>query len=285
MQAVRHCLPVLLVFALVVPQEVLAGPGVYLLRFSDTPSLQPSFLYTDSEEPDAPAIPAIAWLERQGWKRVWPLLLSDQQRLLTFAGPLTQRYLRVATQDSYYIWTRRLQLDPHRFPILEITWGVDQFPQGAALDLYRGNDRALAILVFFGPEMRSPLLRPRVPRGLAFFWGETETVGATYTCVPARNGPANVRMQCNYPHVKYIALRRGSAGTVHTDRVNLVEVFRQQFPAYWQQHHRLPPIVAVSFEAGSNQTHSASVARLYAIAFKAQSVDESQIPRPAAATP
>ncbi|GIX48961.1 MAG: hypothetical protein KatS3mg131_3172 [Candidatus Tectimicrobiota bacterium] len=251
-----------------------ATPTAYVLRFSDVPALQQAanshhaYVYTPLDEPEAPAAPAVDWLKAQGWKQVWPLL-HPTDKFLTFAGPHTQRYLRIATEDNYYIWTRRLEVDPQQLPILELTWGVERFPTGAALDLYRANDRALAVLVFFGEKVSAGgVLIPNVPRGLAFFWGETETVGATYTCVPARNGPAEVRMQCKYPHVKYIALRRGEAGTVHTDRVDLVALFKQHFPDYWQQHRRVPPVVAVSFEAGSNQTHSASLARLYALVFK-----------------
>jgi hypothetical protein len=112
-------------------------------------------------------------------------------------------------------------------------------------------------------------VRPDVPRGLAFFWGESETVGASYTCIAPRQGPSEERMQCVYPHVKYIALRSGGAGTVHTDRVNLLELFRQQFPDYWQEHREVPPVVAVSFEARSDRTKSQSVARLYALTFRA----------------
>jgi hypothetical protein len=190
--------------------------------------------------------------------------------MLRFAGPSGQRYLRISTNNAYYIWSRSVEIDPHRLPFLEITWGVDRFPRQAALDVYGRNDRPITIMLSFGPKVPSPGIRPDVPRALAFFWGETETVGATYTCVMPRSGRADKRLQCKFPQVKYIALRRGGAGSVHTDRVNLLEYFRQQFPAYWQEHRRVPPIVAVSFEAGSNKTDSTSVARLYALVFTAE---------------
>jgi hypothetical protein len=102
---------------------------------------------------------------------------------------------------------------------------------------------------------------------LAFFWDETATVDANYTCVPARNGPADKKLQCIYPHIKYIALRSGGAGTRHTDKVNLVEHFKKNFPSYWRKHQRVPPIVAISVEARSNDTDSMSNARLYALTF------------------
>jgi hypothetical protein len=219
-------------------------------------------------ELDNPPVPADQWLVRQGWKQVWPLA-SAPRHALAFAGPLAQRYLRIATNRNYYIWSRRLDLDPYQFPFLEILWGVDRFPQQAALDVRGRNDRPIVVMLSFGPKVASPSLLPDVPRALAFFWGETETVGVSYTCVMPRNGPEEVRLQCRYPHVQYVALRRGMTGTVHTDRVNLLEMFQQHFPTYWQEHQRVPPVVAVSFEAGSNQTDSASNARLYAITFSA----------------
>jgi hypothetical protein len=153
--------------------------------------------------------------------------------------------------------------------MLDITWAVERFPEGAALDLHGRNDRPIVIMVSFGPVVNSGGLRPNVPRALAFFWGETETVGATYTCVAPRQGPAQERLQCAYPHIKYIALRSGGAGTVHTDRVHLLELFRQQFPDYWQEFQQVPPVVAVSFEARSDRTKSLAIARLYTLAFEA----------------
>jgi hypothetical protein len=84
-----------------------------------------------------------------------------------------------------------------------------------------------------------------------------------------RHGPADVRLLCQYPHVKYIALRRGEAGSVHTDRVNLVEQFQRHFPEYWQEQQRVPSVTAVSFETRSDLTGSISSARLYAITFTA----------------
>jgi hypothetical protein len=144
------------------------------------------------------------------------------------------------------------------------------------LDINDRTDRPLVIVVSFGPKVPSPGLTPSVPRGLAFFWGETETVGALYTCIMPKNGPADARLQCRYPHVKYLALRRGEAGSVHTDQVNLLEQFREQFPDYWQQHQRVPAVVAVSFEVRSDRTHTLSSARLYRISFRAQAGTSAQ---------
>jgi hypothetical protein len=70
--------------------------------------------------------------------------------------------------------------------------------------------------------------------------------------------------------VKYIALRRGAAGSVHTDDANLLEYFQQQFPEYWQQYQRVPPVVAVSFEVRSDRTHTVTSARLYSLSFRVQ---------------
>ena len=248
-----------------------------ILRFSDTaPTQDPCATHQTAlavlpdREPEAPAASANDWLIRHGWKQIWPLRILGAGKPLFFAGPPTQRYLRLAADDDYYIWTRQLDVDPHERPFLELTWSVERFPRGAALDVYDRTDRPLVVLVSFGPKVPAPGLMPSVPRALAFFWGETETVGALYTCITPQNGPAEVRLQCRYPHVKYIALRRGEAGSVHTDQVNLLEHFQQQFPDYWQQHQRVPAVVAVSFEVRSDRTHTVSSARLYRISFCAQ---------------
>jgi hypothetical protein len=257
---------------------VWAVSEVYTIRLADTPgpqsvaSLQitPPLPAPSALESDTLLVPADEWLERHGWKQIWPIKLFNGGASLFFAGPPTQRYLRLRAKETYYIWARPLDLDPHQFPFLTLIWGVEQFPQGAALDVYKHNDRAVAVIVSFGPEVRSGGLIPDVPRGLAFFWGETETPGATYTCISPRQGPDGTRMQCKYPHVKYIALRRGGEGSVQTDQVNLLEHFQQQFPDYWQQYQRVPPMVGVSFEARSDYTDSVSSARLYSMSFSAQ---------------
>jgi hypothetical protein len=246
-----------------------------VLRFSDTLASQDASHEAASavfpvSEPEAPTVPANSWLMRQGWKQIWPLRLLGAGTPLFFAGPATQRYLQLSADNDYYIWTRQLDVDPHTHPVLEIAWGIERFPQGAALDVNDRTDRPLVVLVSFGPKVPSSGLIPSVPRGLAFFWGETETVGTLYTCITPKNGPAHVRMQCRYPHVKYIALRRGAAGSVHTDHANLLAYFQQQFPEYWQQYQRVPPVVAVSFEVRSDRTHTVTSARLYSLSFRAQ---------------
>jgi hypothetical protein len=253
----------------------------FVLRFSDTLMTQDISHQTTSaelpvSEPEAPAVSANSWLMRHGWKQIWPLRLLGAGTPLFFAGPSTQRYLRLSADDDYYIWTRQIDVDPHEHPMLELTWGIERFPQGAALDVNDRTDRPLVVLVSFGPKLPSSGLLPSVPRGLAFFWGETETVGALYTCITPKNGPADVRMQCRYPHVKYIALRRGAAGSVHTDSANLLEYFQQQFPEYWQQYQRVPPVVAVSVEVRSDRTHTVSSARLYSLSFRTQPAASAQ---------
>lgn len=258
-----------------------AVPPTFMLRFSDTLATQDTSHQTASavlpvSEPEAPAVSANSWLMRHGWKQIWPLHLLGAGTPLFFAGPLTQRYLQLSADDDYYIWTRQINVDPHALPVLELTWSIERFPQGAALDINDRTDRPLVVLVSFGPKVSSPGLIPSVPRGLAFFWGETETVGTLYTCITPKNGPADVRMQCRYPHVKYIALRRGEAGSVHTDQVNLLEHFQQQFPEYWQQHQRVPLVVAMSFEVRSDRTHTITSSRLYSISFRAQPTAPAQ---------
>ena len=258
-----------------------AVPQGYVLRFSDTfqtqaPSHQGASAVPSGSAPEAPEASANDWLSRNGWKQIWPVRILGSGKPLFFAGPPTRRYLRLSADDDYDIWARQIEIDPHQHPFLELTWSVERFPEGAALDVYERTDRPLVVLVSFGPKVPSPGLIPSVPRGLAFFWGETETVGALYTCIMPKNGPADARMQCRYPHVKYIAVRRGAAGSVHTDQVNLLEHFQQQFPEYWQQHQRVPSVVAVSFEVRSDRTHTVSSARLYSIGFHAQTGTSAQ---------
>jgi hypothetical protein len=280
----RSCWPCVAAFLLIVLLGLGTGravPLAYVLRFADTlpmqdPAHQAVFVVLPENEPEAPAVSATSWLMHNGWKQIWPLRLLGAGAPLFFAGPPTQRYLRLSADDNYYIWTRQIDVDPHEYPVLELTWGIERFPQGAALDVNDRTDRPLVVLVSFGPKVPAPGLSPSVPRGLAFFWGETETVGALYTCITPKNGPADVRMQCRYPHVKYIALRRGAAGSVHTDQVNLLEHFQQQFPEYWQQHQRVPPVVAVSVEVRSDRTHTVTSARLYSISFRAQPTASAQ---------
>lgn len=247
----------------------------YILRFSDTET-QPSIishphqlqsLNASEGQPDAAVKQAEPWLKQHGWKQVWPKWFVGDDAQPLFAGPSTQRYLRLAADDTYYIWSRPLKLDPNQQRYLNITWGVDRFPNEASLDILGRNDRPIVVMVSFGDKVRSPGLLPNVPRALAFFWDESATVGASYTCVQPRIGNPATRMQCTYPHVKYIALRRSNPGTVHTDQVDLVAHFRHHFADYWREKKQLPPIVAVSFEARSDRTSSHSSARLYELAF------------------
>src|SRR5262249_20369594 len=150
----------------------LAGaiPEAYTLRFSDVP---PAATHITSPERTAPQAPANAWLDRQGWQQVWPLTLFGTQQRLFFAGSPAQRYLRVYAGKTFYILAHQLELDRQALPWLSITWGVERFPVGAALDLTGHNDRPIAIMVSFGERVGSSGLLPSVPRALAFFWGET----------------------------------------------------------------------------------------------------------------
>lgn len=250
------------------------APATYTLRFSDTSARQEAVTSQDGPGvptsvtgPEAPTVEANKWLKRNGWKQVWPLKLFSGSPPLVFAGPSTRRYLRLQADNTYYIWAREIDIDPSTLPMLAITWGVERFPQQAALDVYKRNDRAIVVLVSFGPKVPSSGVLPDVPRALAFFWGENDAVGKNYTCIQPRVGPADERMQCNYPHVKYIALRQGEEGSTHTDTVNLLDMFHQHFPEHQQQ--RVLPITGVSFEARSDLTKSTSSARLYSLRFAA----------------
>src|SRR5262249_26318195 len=96
----------------------------YVLRFSDSlPMPDPSgtqqtpFVVLPEHAPVAPAVSAHSWLKRNGWKQVWPLPLLGAGPPLFFAGPSTQRYLRLSADDDYYIWTQQLDIDPHAQPM------------------------------------------------------------------------------------------------------------------------------------------------------------------------
>src|SRR5215510_14010969 len=204
-----------------------ALPETYTLRFSD---VSPTATLISSPERAAPQAPANTWLDQQGWQQVWPVALFGTQQRLFFAGSPAQRYLRVYADKTFYILARQLELDPQALPWLSITWGVERFPTGAALDLSGRNDRPIVIMVSFGARVGSSGLLPSVPRALAFFWGETEQVGTAYTCITPRNGPPDARLQCRYPHVKYIALRHGDSRRVPTHRLHLLNPRDPQFP-------------------------------------------------------
>lgn len=252
-----------------------AASNRYSILFSDVSSpesrnAQVASLTSRAAESDVPDAAANDWLKQQGWHQVWPPVLLGKQQPLFFAGPRSQRFLRIEADNANYIVAREVKLDPHSLPWLTITWGIEHFPEAAAMDAYKRGDHAIAVLVSFGEKLPSSGLLPNIPRALAFFWGETENVGDNYTCIPPRNGPADTRMHCKFPHVQYIALRRGDAGKVHRDRVNLLRYFQEQFPDYWQEHHKAPPIVGLSFEAASHHTQTASSARLYRLDFTAE---------------
>lgn len=237
------------------------APKTYTVRFSDMSEAGVSATANGAE---APVVSANRWLRKNGWEQVWPVVLLGKGKPLDFAGPSQNRFLRVAANRSFFIWGSEVNLDPQEYPILELVWGIEAFPRDAAMDLYDRNDRAIVVQVLFGAELPTTGY-PDLPRMLAFFWGETETIGNSYTCIPPREGPADVRIMCIYPHVKYIALRSGDEGRVFTDRVNLLDHFREQFPDYWREHERAPAIVGLSFEAQSGHTKSRSSARLYSI--------------------
>lgn len=249
-----------LVVLCLVSLAAVAAPKAYTVRFSDMPKADVSA----DEGAEAPAVSANRWLRKNGWEQVWPIVILGKGKPLDFAGPPHNRFLRVVADESFFIWGREVNLDPQAFPVLELVWGIEAFPDGAAMDLHKRNDRAIVVQVLFGDKLPTSG-RPHLPRMLAFFWGETETVGDSYTCIPPREGPADARIMCVYPHVKYIALRSGNEGRVFTDRVNLLEYFQEQFPDYWREHRQAPAIVGLSFEAQSGYTKSRSSARLYSI--------------------
>ena len=111
----RRCWPCVAAFLFIVVLGLGTGravPLAYVLRFADTlprqdPSHQAVFAVLPENAPEAPAVSANSWLMHNGWKQIWPLRLLGAGPPLFFAGPPTQRYLRLSADDNYYIWTRQ----------------------------------------------------------------------------------------------------------------------------------------------------------------------------------
>ena len=82
-------------------------------------------------------------------------------------------------EESFFIWGREVSLDPQEYPVLELVWGVEKFPDGAAMDLYERNDRAIVVQVLFGDKLPTSGF-PDLPRMLAYF-GEKRRQLATTT--------------------------------------------------------------------------------------------------------
>src|SRR5262249_45795840 len=96
---------------------------------------------------------------------------------VTFAGPPAQRYLRLTADKAFTIWAHRLTVDPQQYPILALTWAVERFPSGAALDLPGRNDRAVAVVVSLGPTVRSGVCAPICPAAWLFSGGKPKHPG------------------------------------------------------------------------------------------------------------
>ena len=178
-----------------------------VLRFTDRAALpSPSGSVAVGH---APEVPAGSWLQQQGWERVWPLFVEGRSLQMTLAGPPEQGFLRVSADTALTIWAHRLTVDPQHYPWLAITWAVERFPVGAALDLPGRNDRAMAVVVALGPPIPSGGLRPAVPRGFAFFWGKpTRSSGPTPV---SRRARGRLRNACSVSIPRSSTSRYGRA--------------------------------------------------------------------------
>ena len=238
-----------------------SAPKAYTVRFSDMPEVDSRV----AGEAEAPTVSANRWLRKKGWEQVWPVVLIGKGKPLDFAGPPENRFLRVAANDTFFIWGKEVKLDPQQFPVLELVWGVEAFADGAAMDLYERNDRAIVVQVLFGDKLPTSGL-PDLAAHAGVLLGAKRRPSATTTpvCSPER-GPQTHGSCAVTRTVKYLALRSGGEGRVFTDRVNLLKDFREQFPEYWREHRQAPSIVGLSFEAQSAYTKSRTSARLYSI--------------------
>ncbi len=249
-----------------------ADAPAFQLRFSEEPNapmiLPQQIHHSESVKEINPQTNVKKWFKQHAWKGAYPPFAGLNGRLW-FAGPPGQRYLRIHAQDDYFIFAHQLDspANLHNHPIFEIVWVVDTFPHNASMGLYNRHDRAVVVVLSFGDKVSGNL--KNVPRGLAFYWGENDEVGRSYTCITPEGAPSGHQQACTYPHVKYIPLQRGESGRVKLNRVNLVETFTTHFPDYVQQHG-MPPLTAIAIEARSNLTQSKAAAKLYSLALYAQ---------------
>jgi hypothetical protein len=248
-----------------------AEAPAFQIRFSDEPNaplILPQQIFNSGSGNEINPQKVKKWFKQHGWKGAYPPFAGTNERFW-FAGPPGQRYLRIHAQNDYFIFVH--QLDPpvnlQAHPIFEIVWAVDTFPQNASMGVYNRHDRAVVVVLSFGDKVSGNL--KNVPRGLALYWGETDEVGRSYTCMTPEGAPSDHQQACTYPHVKYIPLQRGAGGKVQLNRVNLVEMFAAHFPDYVQQHG-MPPMTAISIESRSDLTQSTAAARLYSIALYTQ---------------
>jgi hypothetical protein len=269
---IMTCAALICAYLILAQVSVHADAPAFQIRFSDEPNaplILPQQMHnTASDKEINPQKEVKKWFKRQGLKGAYPPFASLNGRFW-FAGSPGQRYLRIHAQDDYFIFAHQLdpQVNTQTHPIFEIVWAVDTFPHNASMGVYNRHDRALVVVVSFGDKVSGNL--KNVPRGLAFYWGENDEVGRSYTCITPAGAPSGHQQACTYPHVKYIPLQRGDRGKVKHDRVNLVETFTTHFPDYVQQHG-VPPVTAISIEARSDLTQSTAAAKLYSIALRAQ---------------
>jgi hypothetical protein len=225
--------------------------------------------------------------------RGWTDLQVDPTALFShtfhWGGPIDQpelQYLEVFADNEYYAFTMPLyvdgkndgqtRIDPNQFPILQITWMVDQFAEGADLYHYYKVDRAIGIIVTFGPPIPSNIPGHRVPRGFSFVWAGpegNEEPGDVLSCQPSLEIP-HKKLFCHVPQVKYVVMRKGGAGVIRRDHINLVTLFAHYFPEHYRQTGRIPPVAAITIEAKTTEPMARgtqSRARLYDISFLPQS--------------
>jgi Protein of unknown function (DUF3047) len=244
----------------------------FQIRFSDEPNapliLPQQLSKAESGNEINPQKKVKNWFKQHGWKGAYPPFAGTNERFW-FAGPPGQRYLRIHAQNDFFIFVHQLDhpVNLQTHPIFEIVWAVDTFPQNASMGVYNRHDRAVVVVISFGDKVSGNL--KNVPRGLAFYWGENDEVGRSYTCIAPAGAPSGHQQACTYPHVKYIPLQQGDGGKVKYNRINLVETFTTHFFDYVQQHG-MPPMTAISIESRSDLTHSTASARLYSITLDAQ---------------
>lgn len=149
------------------------------------------------------------------------------------------------------IFAKHLQLPNVKY--VRITWGVEQYPQGADWDkgIYR---LPIGVTVTFGKEKieSGSLLVPDAPYFIGLFLGEKEQRGRAYTGSYYKRGGRYFCVPCGVPP---------SGKTVVTE-FDLEQAFKTEFNG-----SRLPEISGIGFQMNTKDTKGAARAFLKKIEF------------------
>ena len=234
----------------------------------------PPLPITYGREPHTPPLAAVApviakpQLQRFEWglPRFRALAGLGGWSAFTFAGPETQRFLRIHPEHHIHLLGRRqgVDIDPQQYRWLAITWAVEQSPHGASMRRHRKTDRALVVHL----ALDSNTSPQGVPRTLAFFWGIDETIGHDYTGFYDAHSRRTILD--DRPQVRFICLRNQRDGYgLFTDFVDLLAVYNS-LAARLSWPNQMPFIRALGIESSNKHTQYPVVAQLHQLRFLSQ---------------